>query len=76
MRKGSFPHSFSPTWREQTWNIVFGDLANQKTESKGVQSKLQLKINYRSKNKRLEMKFYKKKYKFKEFRGFNSVNSL
>ena len=53
---------------------MFGDLANQKTDFKGVQSKLQLKINYRSKNKRLEMKFFMKKHKFNEFKGFNIAN--
>ena len=40
-----------------TLNNVFGDLANQRIDFKGVQSKLQSKINYRRNNKRLETDF-------------------
>ena len=71
----SFPNSFSPTWRETSENYVFGDLANQTTVFVGVQSNLQSKKNYRSDNKRLEMKFFVKKYEIKDFQGFNSANS-
>ena len=47
-------------------------LANQKKEFKGVQSKLQSKLNYRSNNMRLEMKFISKSDKIKDFQGFYS----
>ena len=43
-------------------------VANQKKEFKGVQSKL----NYRSNNMRLEMKFISKSDKIKDFQGFYS----
>ena len=39
-------------------NNVFGDLANQSIDFKGVQSNLQSEKNYRSDNKRLEVEFF------------------
>ena len=48
-----------------TWNNMFGDLANHKTEFVGVQSNLQSNFNYRREKKRLELNFYVKTYKIK-----------
>ena len=59
-----------------TWNNVFGDLANHKTEFVGVQSNLQSNFNYRSENKRLEMNCMVKSDKIKDFQECFSSNSF
>ena len=59
-----------------TWNNVFGDLANQKTEFLGLQSILQSRKNYRSDNKRLEMKISMKNLKIKAFQCWFIQNSF
>ena len=57
-------------------NNVFGDLANQRIDFNGVQSKLQSKKNYRSDNKRLEMKFFVENNEFKDFQDCFIPNSF
>ena len=52
-----------------TWNNVFDDLANQKTEFLGLQSILQSRKNYRSDNKRLEMEISMKNLNTKAFQS-------
>ena len=59
---------------KQHGNSVFGDLANQRIDFRGVQSKIQSYLNYRSKNMRLEVKFLVKSEEIKLFSSFNCAN--
>ena len=55
---------------------VFGDLANQRIDFKGVQSNLQSRKNYRSENKRLEMEISMKNSNTKAIQSWFSQNSF
>ena len=57
-----------------TLNNVFGDLANQRIDFKGVQSNLQSNKNYRSDSKRLETNFLIKINEIKDFQDYFSPN--